>query len=331
MDAVYIGCTRAGLDPPAPHSPYTSTPMTTSARLCASCGSALPETPYGVLQVKCLFCGVVNDLRPASGPVTVHVDAGEAVRAAATVGRTVVWVVSLAIGLAIAGAGVGLYVATRSVTQVTRTIADTVVRQAQPRPVAPADLAASTVRGWQTLDVVTPPTAWAAFDPVAGLDWAIAIGRAWQDDAVLTRIDVARLTPAGTVNLEGSPDDTAGYRFISPGQVKAWNALARRGDSNPEVGYELMLTLAQGAVKAIVVRGRPMVREEPPAPKAVLPLTAILAKTAPRPGFADVLFFDGYMIHLEREGWVWYLSGRGVQASLPRLRAIDGAAYPYRR
>ncbi len=201
--------------------------MTTSARLCASCGSALPETPHGVLQVKCLFCGVVNDLTSASGPVTIHVDAGNAVRAAATVGRTVVWVVSLAIILAIGGAGMGLYVATRSVTQVSRTIADTVVRQSQPRPVAPADLAASTARGWQTLDVPAPPTAWAAFDPVAGLGWALDIGRAWRADAVLTRIDVSRLTPAGTVNLEGSADDSAGYRFISPGQVKDWDGLER--------------------------------------------------------------------------------------------------------
>ncbi len=305
--------------------------MTTSARLCASCGSALPETPHGVLQVKCLFCGVVNDLTSASGPVTIHVDAGNAVRAAATVGRTVVWVVSLAIILAIGGAGMGLYVATRSVTQVSRTIADTVVRQSPPRPVAPADLAASTARGWQTLDVPAPPTAWAAFDPVAGLGWALDIGRAWRADAVLTRIDVSRLTPAGTVNLEGSADDSAGYRFISPGQVKDWDGLARRGDSNPEVGYELMMKLAQGKVTAIVVRGRPTVREAPPAPAGPLPLTTVVQKAVRRPGFAEVLFFDGYMIHLEREGWVWYLNGRGVQEPLPRLRASDGAAYPYRR
>lgn len=297
--------------------------MTTSARLCASCGSALPETAPGVLQVKCLFCGVVNDVHVAPGamPLAIHVDAGDTARAAATIGRVVAWVAVFAVVLALAGAGLGLYVATRSVTHVTKTIADTVISQSAPRPLAPADLATSTARGWQTLDVTAPPTAWAAFDPVAGLDWAMAIGRAWRDDAVLTRIDVSRLTPAGTVNLEGGPVDTAGYRFMSPGRVREWDEMARRGDDNPEVGYELMMTLAQRKVTAIVVRGRPSVREQPPAPAGIVALATVVPQAMRRPGFADARVFDGYMIHLEREGWVWYLTGRGVQASLPRLPA----------
>lgn len=331
MDAVYIGCRRSRLDPSALRSIYTSSPMTTSARLCASCGSALPETPAGIRQVKCLFCGVVNDLTLESEPVTIHVDASGVARAAGTVGRTVAWVASLVVVLALAGAGFVLYVATRSVTQVSQTIADTVVRQVQPQAIAPADLATSTARGWQTLDVTAPPTAWAAFDPVAGLEWAMTIGRAWRPDALLTRIDVSRLTPAGTVDLEGSADDSAGYRFVSPAQTREWDSLARRGDSNPEVAYELMIKLAHRTVTALVVRGKPMVREAPPAPAATLPLTAMLPPVVRRPGFTDALFFDGYLIHLEREGWVWYLTGRGVPGSLPRLRATDGAAYPYRR
>ena len=44
----------------------------------------------------------------------------------------------------------------------------------------------------------TPPEGgYADFDPVASLPWAMAIGRAWALDAVLTRIDVGRVSATG--------------------------------------------------------------------------------------------------------------------------------------
>jgi hypothetical protein len=41
-------------------------------------------------------------------------------------------------------------------------------------------------------------------------------------------------------------------------------------------------------------------------------------------------FYKGYLIHLEREGWVWYLSTLSGDDSIPRRRARDARFYPYR-
>ena len=65
-----------------------------------------------------------------------------------------------------------------------------------------------------------------------------------------------------------------------------------------------------------------------PHPDA-LPLTGLVPVLARTPKYRAP-FLNGYMIHLDDEGWVWYFSPLGGEA-LPRVRAVDGAAWPYRR
>jgi hypothetical protein len=55
-----------------------------------------------------------------------------------------------------------------------------------------------------------------------------------------------------------------------------------------------------------------------------------LVARARRGGHPPAPFLKGYLIHLDDEGWVWYLSKLGGE-SLPRVRAGDGRVWPYRR
>jgi LSD1 subclass zinc finger protein len=311
--------------------------MTTSARLCASCGSPLPEVPPGVRQVKCQFCGVVNDIAAAgAAPITIAIDRADATRVVRRVGGVVAIVIFVSVAAALAAAGFGVYVAMRAVSEAAHSESPgtssvrSIPAGSRRRSVAPADLPKTGGGGWQTLDVAPPSSGWAAFEPVADLNWAMAVARAWQQDARVMRIDVSRLTPQGTVNLAGTADDSAMYRFESPSQIEEWKRSARGGDANPQVGHELMLKLSQQAITALVGQGKPSTHEQPPPAVDSVPLLQLMSTARRTPAFAQPSFFDGYMIYNEREGWVWYLTGRGFDESLPRLRARDGAAYPYR-
>lgn len=309
--------------------------MTTSARLCASCGSPLPEVPPGVRQAKCRFCGVVNDFAAGgAAPITIAIDPADAARVVRRAGGVAAMVVFVPVAIALAAAGFGLYMSIRTVSPAAESAsvstALSTAARAVRRSVAPADLAKTGNSGWQTLDVVPPSSGWATFEPVGDLNWAMAIAKAWRPDARLTRIDLSRLTPQGTVNLAGSADDSAGYRFESPSQREEWIRSARQGEAKPRAGYELMLKLSQQAVTSLATQGTPLTREQPPPPADILPLVQLMPIARRKPAFAEPSFFDGYMIYNEREGWVWYLTGRGFDESLPRLRARDGASYPYR-
>jgi hypothetical protein len=183
--------------------------------------------------------------------------------------------------------------------------------------------------GWKELNVPTPASGWAAFEPVTDLRWAQTIARAWQSDARLTRIDVNRLKHDGTIDLTAGADNSAGYRFISPGQIDAWEKIADR-DANARVGYELMIKLAEQKVTALIVRGSPRSDALPPLDINSHALPELLTRARKSKSFADHPFYDGYMIALEREGWVWYLNSLSRRDSIPRVRARDGAVYPYR-
>ena len=96
--------------------------MSTTARLCASCGSPLPEVAPGVRQVKCQFCAVVNDIAAAGGaPIAIHVDRADAVRVVRRVGGVVAAIIFVSVAAALVAAGFGIYVATRAVSVATRT------------------------------------------------------------------------------------------------------------------------------------------------------------------------------------------------------------------
>jgi hypothetical protein len=287
-----------------------------------------------VRQAKCRFCGVVNDFAAAgAAPITIAIDPADATRVVRRAGGVAAAVIFVPMAIALAAAGFGVYMAVRTVApaagSASVSTALSTAARAISRSVAPADLAKAGNAGWQTLDVSPPSSGWATFEPVGDLNWAMAIARAWRPDAHLIRIDVSRLTPQGTVNLAGSADDSAGYRFESPSQREEWIRSARQGEPKPPAGYELMLKASQQAITGLVTQGKPSTREPPPAAD-ILPLVKLMPAARRKPAFAQPSFFDGYMIYNEREGWVWYLTGRGFDESLPRLRARDGASYPYR-
>ena len=238
------------------------------------------------------------------------------------------------------GAVAGIVVATRSammvndaVQRVTGAVSRSVSSGAAfRRSVKPSEIREDFNAGWRTLDVPAPPSGFAAFDPVADLAWAQGIASQWQPDALLTRIDVAKLTAAGTVDAQGPEDSQAGYRFRSPAQEAAWIRAATNGDRDPHVGVELMMTVASGKITALVTHSRPddsRRAEKAVAVESLRPQALLKAATGTR-GFAAMPLYDGYMIFNRSEGWVWHLRGLGAQATFPRVRARDGAVWPYR-
>lgn len=303
--------------------------MTTTARRCASCGAPLPEAGAGVSQITCTFCHVVNDLAP-SGAVTVHVNRPVPTPRSGGGARLLILVLITSVIVGLGGAGLGVFL--RSADRMAqRTPPPAPRRDPGPRPIPPGELNSRPDTGWHQLDVPAPQGDWAAFDPVANLEWARGIGRAWRDDAVLMRVDVKRLTTAGTLNLADGEEDEAGFRFVSPAQIQEWSARAARGEANPSVGYELMITAARKSVKGIVSFGRPWTREVPPDDIASMPPAALIERAKANRKFQESAYYDGYMIHNAREGWVWYFQARGQLEPSPRVRARDGAVYPYRR
>src|SRR5262245_14107261 len=93
---------------------------TTTARRCAGCGSSLPETPEGTVQITCEFCGLVNDLTHAAGhrpqPPVITVDMRGATQAAAKAGKTIAWIIFITVAIGIGSAVFGIYVAMKPVS-----------------------------------------------------------------------------------------------------------------------------------------------------------------------------------------------------------------------
>ena len=197
-----------------------------------------------------------------------------------------------------------------------------------------AQLAATpAMAGWLELGAAPPPggapgvSAYAALDPVAALPWAVAIAQAWAPDALVERIDVTRLRPDGTVNVADDVEAEVTYRFVSPSRIADYRRRAELS-TRAETDHELFVKLAGGRITFLVVRGTPDGDEPPPYPK-VLP-TVELARRLARDERFQRPFLQGYLIRLEREGWVWYLSPLGRGESLPRVRATDARPWPYR-
>jgi hypothetical protein len=310
--------------------------METTARRCAGCGSPLPDTPDSTRQIKCAFCGLVNDFAhgaPAARPPAITVD----VRGAAKAGRTIALLILGITLIVLIAIGAAIYTAMRPVTQVLNSIPTQIPqieREARaargPQKIQPPALATADNLGWRELDVPAPKSGWAEFEPVTDLGWAVAIAHAWQKDARLMRIDVDRLKESGTIDLTAGPENSAGYRFTSPSQLEAWARIADR-DARASVPYELMIKLAESKVTALVVRGQPPSRELPKGDVDSYPLPELLPLAKKSPGFTAHPFYNGYMVYLPREGWVWYLNSLSGRDSIPRVRARDGAAYPYPR
>jgi hypothetical protein len=284
----------------------------------------------------------VNDFTQGevtSPPATIKVDVGGASRASSA-GAVIATVVLVVIAMVFGTIFYIVRTVMRPVNDVVQTVTGQVpqlkemaqvARQAQalahPAKVKPSDLANGTL-GWVELDVPVPASGWSTFEPVTDLRWAREIAQAWQADARLSRIDVDRLKDTGTVDVTAGPDNAAGYRFESPSQIAAWERIADR-DSHAAVGYELMIKLAEQKVRALVVKGEPRGARAAAEDVDSHPLPELLALAAKDPHFVPHPFFTGYMIHLDRDGWVWYLNDLSHRESLPRIRARDGALYPY--
>jgi hypothetical protein len=248
-----------------------------------------------------------------------------------------VWLAFIVFALAIlVPAALMVYTAVRETDVVRRAAGslspDPATARARPGPLAIADLPALP-EGRRELHVAPPAGGFAAFDAVAELPWAVTIGRAWAGDARLERIDVERVHPDGLVNAEDDAAAGVTYRFLSPDRVEE---LRREADlsADASVVTELFVGVAGGQVTAQAIRAdaarlRMRGREvTPPAHPRALTLAETFTRLSHRPGY-EAPFYKGYLINLEREGWVWYFSTPSGTA-FPRVRCTDAAPYPYK-
>jgi hypothetical protein len=295
-----------------------------TARRCSGCGASLGEPTDDDLTVVCRFCGLRHDLNDlaGAGAATVVVQLSPGVR------RTNVVVLALVLGVVALAVGFGLFTADRTSERITTALRETTATVPQRvaetrRSLALDELPGLTEFGWKTVDVAAPPGGYDAFEPVAALPWAIAIGRAWATDAAITRIDVGRVSVTGVVDLSG--ETTSGYRFASAARHVRWRQETDAG-SKSTTPTALMLQLRGTTVSVLVQNDNRNVPATPPA--ASLPLPEILSRARTARGFGDRPFYAGYLIHLPREGWAWYFSAPSGDG-FPRVRARDGRAYPY--
>jgi hypothetical protein len=295
-----------------------------TARRCQGCGATLGEPAAGTTLVTCQFCGLAHDATATFPALTSAPTGSQRSRSA---NRLIVAVVLVVVALIVASAMVpallGLWIAK---TAIEHTTPDLTARlDDAKKPIPPGDLASAPQGGgWKVLATTPPEGGFADFDPVASLPWAMAIGRAWASDAVLTRIDVGRVSATGVVDLGGEAG--SGYRFVSPGRHQR-----RIGDADAG-GRSLTATGLMLEIKGTQVRALP--HEERavagvPAP-ASLPLVEILERARGGRDFEDKPYYSGYLIHLPREGWVWYFRALAGTTGYPRVRASDGRVYPYR-
>jgi hypothetical protein len=190
-----------------------------TARRCQGCGATLGEAAVGASVVTCQFCGLAHDSTVAFSAVHASSIVVEAPERARRANRIIVGVVLVVVAVimvsALVPAVLGLHMAQTAVglssSNVTARLTD------GRRPIPPAALASAPQGGgWKVLATTTPEGGFTDFDPIGSLPWAMAIGRAWASDAVLTRIDVGRVSATGAVDLGG--EQSSGYRFVSPAQ-----------------------------------------------------------------------------------------------------------------
>lgn len=301
-------------------------------RFCAGCGAPLPDTASSE-PLTCRFCGVTHDRTAHDAPATIttiHID-----RARASVPAVgAITVIATVLGLVAAVGGVIAAVATwRTSSPFTRT--RPVATPSPPVALRVADLSRAG-DGWHALAVAAPAGGFGAVDAITQVPWALAIAQGWSADARLERIDVVRLRPDGTVNVADDPDGALTWRFVSPGRM---SDLITRAETSTRVDVptQMHLEVRHGQVRAGVFSqgaawSRTVARDLAALaghPTSARPLSRLVPDLARRPEYTAP-FLSGYLIHLEDEGWVWYFAPLGGGA-LPRVRASDGAVWPYRR
>jgi len=299
------------------------------ARRCQGCAAPLPEGPEGE-PVRCTFCGLLHDAAGDAEPrVQVHqIQLGRAPRV-----RGWVWAVMAMVAITtLIPLGAGLLVVWRTADTVTRAVPPSTSRTAvptSPRERTTADLK-DLPAGYHALTVAPPAGGYGAVDPVAALPWALAIAQAWESDARLERIDVSRLRPDGTVNLQDDGEALLRYRFRSASRSNTLRDRARlHAGAEEATGLWVQVKSGAAQVFADVERGAGGDEALPPHPDADA-LTRVMARPAVAALRGGLPFLQGYLIHLADEGWVWYFSSLANE-SKPRVRARDGAVWPYRR
>ena len=236
-----------------------------TARRCQGCGATLGEPAAGATVVTCQFCGLAHDATvafPAFTRGSIVIEPQRVRRANLIIAGVVLVVVTVIAVSALVPAFLGLRMAQTAVGLASSNVT------ARPNdgkvPIAPAELASAPQGGgWKVLATTPPEGGFADFDPVASLPWAMAIGRAWASDAVLTRIDVGRVSATGVVDLGGEAG--SGYRFVSPGRHAALdNETDAGGKSLTATG--LMLEIKGTQVRALPHEER--TEASPPAPES---------------------------------------------------------------
>ncbi len=221
---------------------------------------------------------------------------------------------------------IGLYAAWRATRAV---LPSTLTHVSKTTEVTPQQLG-TLAAGYHALRAAAPAGGYGAVDPTAALSWALAIAQAWEDDARLERIDVVRLRPDGTVNAADDEQSSVTYRFHSPARRRALREQSRTL-SSAQSATGLWVRVKSGRPDVYVdVRGASgAAGTAPPHPDAMR-VASLVNVPAVQRALKGAPFLDGYMIHLEGEGWVWYFRALDGE-SLPRVRASDGAVWPYRR
>lgn len=303
------------------------------ARRCQGCGAPLPVAA-ATEAVECSFCGLRHERdRAAAHPLAVglHIDP-EQRRWISKLMLAIVLVVVVGVIGSVASVVAGLVAGWRAVESTATPLIQAVATAvATPARKTTADLE-NLPWGHHELDVAPPPGGYASVDPLAALPWALPIAQAWESDAQLERIDISRLRPDGTLNVQDDIDAELRFRFLSPSAITRLRQQARiQANAQGQVG--LWVTV-KGGEASVYVDQRPVqaVRgdEAPPYPQRAMALPALFERPAVREIVSDLPFLKGYLISLEREGWVWYFSSLANE-SLPRVRASDGAVWPYRR
>ncbi len=316
-------------------------------RRCTGCGAPLPaDAPVGQ-PIECRFCGLTFDpdpvgVRPyyAQAPAaTVPFPASRKKSGIAAA----LFALFLVTCLAMLPMALGSFFSPARSVRVAPTSRTVPQLRLPPAEYSGYQLTSMPVGVYQL--ILKPPAPYDAWDPAAGpsMDWAQMIGHEWKEDAFLQRIDVTNLTVSGTLDVSTSGQGEAIYRFWPTSHPDPRQLQAARAAGGP-VPLEFWIRVKNGHAEAVISKMTYIPRLRPsagadddveapahfPGPIDTLPLHDIAQRVRPRKDFAQAALFNGYLMPLPREGWVWYLNDPAIMP-LPRIRARDGRAWPYDR
>lgn len=207
-----------------------------AAQNCAQCNAPLPMGPPGTV-VACKYCGAENTIDdPARKPPTAFPHPPPLSTGTPSKGGHAGLVFGLIVAVT-AGTIALVYNLTHRVSTTGGSAGN---------PAVPADtrlplskLSGLTGDGWVELE--PPPFVGTldAFPPSANVDWALLIGRAWSNDAVLTRIDVAGALRDGRLDLRSADEPSVDAWFVSPARLTSAENLAQVSDEVPPTGLRL--------------------------------------------------------------------------------------------